>query len=485
MSGCTRLLVVTALAVASSPVLAHDPPEVMRIAWPSPQSAVFQTQRGFIVGDTEARSYRWACVEGLEAALGEQPGFVVLPGDVWMVATEHGLLTSSDQGCHWNAIERFGAQVASAVALAPDDAKHVFVALAGAADGGLFESRDAGASWQKRMHLAPDDYVAQILIAPSEPARLYLSGLVIDEQGDQFSFQITRSSDGGATWDRAYVPLAPDEDQAVLAAVSPTDATQLLVLARNHRWGEEQDRVLFSDDAGGSYRELTRAIKLTGAAFSADGDAIIVAGGDSLSRIELPNDAAASSAPIGMSQMLSCAQAGPLGLYACGHVNIYDPLVYGASISTDDGKSFRSLMSFTEVKERIACTNQTFAKACSDQWLDWQLEILVGLGGASIDSVEGWMDFKGIPEVEHPAPAHTLSTARRSTSTVSADGGAPPSGESEAATKTEAAGCQASPTGSARGTVWTLLSLLLMAVRRIRRANPKTATQTRAQAPWT
>jgi hypothetical protein len=471
MPGCTRLLVVTALAVASSPAFAHDPPEVMRIAWPAPQSAVFQTQRGFIVGDTEARSYRWACVEGLEAALGEQPGFVVLPGGVWMVATEHGLLTSSDQGCHWNAVERFGGQVASAVTLAPDDSKHVLVALAGAADGGLFESRDAGASWQKRMHLAADDYVAQILIAPSEPARLYLSGLVIDEQADLFSFQITRSSDGGATWERAYVPLAPDEDQAVLAAVSPTDPTHLLVLARNHRWGERPDRVLFSQDAGASYRELTRAIKLTGAAFSADGDAIIVAGGDSLSRIELPNDAAVSSEPIGMSQMLSCAQAGPAGLYACGHVNIYDPLVYGASISTDDGKSFRSLMSFTEVKERIACTNEAFAKACSDQWLDWQLEILVGLGGASIDSVDGWMDFKGIPEVEHPAHAHTLSTARRSGATsaaepAAADGGAAPSGEREAA----AAGCQTSPTGTARGAVWTLLSLVVMAARSIRRA---------------
>jgi len=452
----------------------------MRIAWPAPQSAVFQTQRGFIVGDTEARSYRWACVEGLEAALGEQPGFVVLPGDVWMVATERGLRTSSDQGCHWNAVERFGAQVASAVALAPDDSKHVFVALAGAADGGLFESRDAGASWQKRMHLAPDDYVAQILIAPSEPAQIYLSGLVIDEQADRFSFQITRSSDAGATWERTFVPLAPDEDQAVLAAVSPTHPTQLLVLARNHRWGEQQDRVLFSDDAGATYRELTRAIKLTGAAFSSDGAAIIVAGSDSLSRIELTTDAAASSEPIGMSQMLSCAQPGPAGLYACGHVNGYDPLVYGASVSMDDGKSFRSLMSFTEVKERVACANEAFAKACSDQWLDWQLEILVGLGGASIDSVEGWMDFKGIPEVEHPAAAHTLSTARRSATSdaadagsepaAAADGGASLSGEREVAAKTDAAGCQSSASGSASGAAWGLLSLLAMASRRIRRA---------------
>ncbi|HTU63124.1 MAG TPA: hypothetical protein VMF89_31910, partial [Polyangiales bacterium] len=270
----------------------------------------------------------------------------------------------------------------------------------------------------------------------------------------------------------------------VLAAVSPTDPTHLVVLARNHRWGEEEDRVLFSDDAGASYRELARAIKLTGVAFSTAGDAIVVAGGDNLSRIALQADAAASSELIGMSQMLSCAQAGPAGLYACGHVNLYDPLIYGASISTDEGKSFRSLMSFTEVKERIACTNEAFAKACDDQWLDWQLEILVGLGGASIDSVDGWMSFKGIPEVEHSAPAHTLSTARRSSTSRAADagaraaakGGEPPNGERESTANEDAGGCQGSPTGSDGGVAGALLSVLVIALRRIRRARVTVAS---------
>lgn len=477
-----RILGLGVIACASaSHAYAHDPPEVMRIAWvpgaAQPTAAVFQTARGFIVGDTEARSYRWACVEGLETGLGEQPGFVVLPNDRWMVATEHGLLTSSDEGCHWTADERFGSQVVSAVVLAPDAPEHVFVAVAGAADGGLFESRNAGASWQKRVKLAPDDYVAQIAVAASDPKQIYMSGLVIDEQADQFSFQLTRSHDGGTTWERAYVPLAPDEDQAVLAAVSPVDPKQLVVLARNHRWGEREDRVLYSSDAGASYRELTRAIKLTGAAFSADGLAVIVAGGDSLSRVEVPADAEATSELIGMSQMLSCAQRGPSGLYACGHVNIYDPLVYGASISTDDGKSFQSLMSFTEVKERVACANEAIEKACGDQWIDWQLEILVALGGAPIDSVAGWMDFKGIPEVEHPAAAHTLSTAKRSTTAMdapAADSG--DAGAQETPAKADSGGCQSSPTSAAGGATWGVILLFWFAIRRIRRARVTVAS---------
>jgi photosystem II stability/assembly factor-like uncharacterized protein len=477
-----RVLALVSLGLTSH-ALAHDPPEVSRIAWSADAtSTVFQTERGFIVGDTETRSYSWACVEGLDIKLGEHPGFVLLPDGVWMVATEHGLLTSSDQGCTWRADEHFGSEVASAVELAPNDSGHVYVSLAGAADGGLFESRDAGASWQKRLHLAPDDYVAQIKIAASDPARIYLNGLVIDEQTDRFSFQLTRSSDGGATWERTFVPLGPQEDHAVLAALSPVDPDALVVLARNYRWGEAPDRVLFSADAGATYTELSQGLKLIAAAFSPDGRAIMVAGAEHLTRIELAADsgAPASSMLVGMSQMLSCAQLGPAGLYACGHVNIYDPVRYGASISRDEGVTWESLMSFTEVKQRVACTDETNAQRCNDQWIDWQLEILVGLGGAPIDSVEGWMEFRGIEEVPHPAPAHTLSTARRTSAAGAAadgDAGAASSSKPEPAAaspnttmRTEPSGCQSSPTHAATGYAWGVLALLSMVVRRRLRA---------------
>lgn len=494
--GRRACLAVLALGM-SSRVYAHDPPEVSRIAWApgSDSRAVFQTHRGFIVGDTKTRSYRWACVEGLNVGLGEEPGFVVLPDDIWLVSTEHGLLTSSDQGCTWNVVARFGNQVASAVALAPDAPEHVFVTIAGAADGGLYESRDAGQSWNKRLKLAPDDYVAQIAIAPSDPKRIYLSGLVLDEQADKFSFQLTRSSDGGTSWERAYIPLTAEEDHAVLAALSPADPDTLVVLARNHRRGEAPDRALYSSDAGASYRQIATGVKLTGAAFGATGKTVMVAGAESLMRIALSAEAAKAEL-IGESQMLSCAQSGPSGLYACGHVNIYDPVVYGASRSTDDGASWQSLMSFTEVNEKVGCTNQAVTKQCNDQWIDWQLEILVGLGGAPIDSVDGWRDFKGIEEVEHPAPGHTLATARRTTVDGSEDAAESSKGDAaadssmgetkpraEAKSNAAQSGCQSAAGDASHGFVWGVLALLWLGAQRLRRtrALPIRAETQRAQ----
>jgi hypothetical protein len=451
------------LLSAAAPAQAHDPPEVTHIEWMDTHRALFGTARGFILGDTDARSYRWACIEGVGLQLGEQPSFIVLPDDSWLVATEHGLKRSSDQGCSWSSVARFGVTTASALVAVPGDAGHVLLALAGAAVGGVYESRDAGGTWQKRLNLAADDYVAQIGVAATDTSRIYLSGLVIDEAADKFSFQLTRSRDGGTSWDRAYVPLAPDEDRAVLAAVSPTDPDALVVLANNHRWGEAPDRALYSTDAGSTFRELARGIKLTAAAFDITGEHVILAGGDSLSRVYLGADSEEAPQKIGESQLLSCAQSGPDALYACGHVGKFDPVNAGAFVSGDDGVSWRSLMAFTEVKQAVQCTDQAAAKQCKDQWIDWQLEILVGLGGAPIDSVEGWQDgsFKGIEETPAPAPAHTLATAKRTEAAAAPSGGdAAVSSMDPTRDVTNAGGCQTALTMRTQPDVWGFFTVL-------------------------
>src|SRR5262245_36750385 len=96
---------------AAAPALAHDPPEVAHIEFlsGSPNTAVFQTARAFVIGDTQTRSYRWACIDGLQLELGEQPSFVALPDNSWLVATQQGLKKSPDEGCTWSPTAQFGS----------------------------------------------------------------------------------------------------------------------------------------------------------------------------------------------------------------------------------------------------------------------------------------------------------------------------------------------------------------------------------------
>ena len=84
----------------------------------------------------------------------------------------------------------------SALAVDPGNPAHV---LAGAANGGVWESRDRGASWAPRTDYATTLAVGALAFDPVRPAIAYC-GL---GEGDWWSFLgngVLRSADGGASW---------------------------------------------------------------------------------------------------------------------------------------------------------------------------------------------------------------------------------------------------------------------------------------------
>jgi hypothetical protein len=84
----------------------------------------------------------------------------------------------------------------AAIAVDPADPAHV---LAGAANGGIWESRDRGASWLPRTDFASTLAVGALAFDPSQPAIVY-GGL---GEADWWAFLgngVLRSSDGGASW---------------------------------------------------------------------------------------------------------------------------------------------------------------------------------------------------------------------------------------------------------------------------------------------
>ena len=84
----------------------------------------------------------------------------------------------------------------AAIAVDPADPAHV---LAGAANGGVWESRDRGASWLPRTDFASTLAVGALAFDPGQPAIVY-GGL---GEADWWAFLgngVLRSSDGGASW---------------------------------------------------------------------------------------------------------------------------------------------------------------------------------------------------------------------------------------------------------------------------------------------
>jgi hypothetical protein len=159
------------------------------------------------------------------------------------------------------------------------------VALATAVvDGGvvhrLHESRDGGSSWQVVGSPLPASTIITIDVAPSDPDRIYATGLA-DDVG-----VFLRSSDHGSTWTVSPIPNTDYDAQPYIAAVHPADANTVFV--RTDAWTNRAlidtaaDALLYTKDGG---RTWTRAIeprqaKLLGFALSPDGKTVLAGYGD-------------------------------------------------------------------------------------------------------------------------------------------------------------------------------------------------------------
>jgi photosystem II stability/assembly factor-like uncharacterized protein len=387
---------------------AHDPPEISRIFWGEGDRVVLRANRGLLFGERGSSNWRFMCGEAWGTPFGEQPDLLDSGPGRWLAATTRGLTVTTDEGCTWQGVEPFASTPTSALTRHPDEPDHLYLGIWDAEQGGLFESRDAGATWAKRLHIGRADHIAQIMIAPSDPDQLYLNGLVYDERAGQFSFQLTRSRDAGLTWTRTFIPLQPTEDEATLLAISPHDPDTVLVLAISADREQEPDRVLVSRDGGFTFRTLLQGSHLLNAGFSVDGTTAFVTGNEGFYRADAE---LTEVTPVGDAQFVSCVSPHEGALYVCGHHSGFDPAQAGVGVSTDAGASFEPMMRFTEVAQTVACApDSNTARVCEASWLDWQVEVLVGVGGAPLESVPGWRTFD-MAEPEPMSGRPSLSTA--------------------------------------------------------------------------
>jgi len=111
----------------------------------------------------------------------------------------------------------------AAIAIDPNNAAHVLV---GAANGGVWESKDRGASWAPRTDYAPTTTVGAIAFDPSHPSTVYCG----TGEGNWWMYLgagVLRSADGGTTW--SQLCTAPFVGQGFFAlVVDPANGSHLL-----------------------------------------------------------------------------------------------------------------------------------------------------------------------------------------------------------------------------------------------------------------
>jgi photosystem II stability/assembly factor-like uncharacterized protein len=159
------------------------------------------------------------------------------------------LAATSDYGdLHWRMLGPFRGGRVLAVAGVPGQAQHFYF---GAVNGGVWETQDAGRTWQPIFDEQPVGSIGALAIAPSDPKVIYVGSGEADMRSDIAQGDgMYRSIDAGKTW--AKIGLA-DSQQIGRIIIDPHDANTVLVAALGHPYGPNAERGVFRSRDGGAH----------------------------------------------------------------------------------------------------------------------------------------------------------------------------------------------------------------------------------------
>jgi hypothetical protein len=326
----------------------------------------------------------------------ETDPMVDIAGDRSILATVFRSLNRSDpSGC--NFLPRLGLLDAEDVrdfSIQNDTARTV-IAVQRSIDGSsrrheLYESEDNGQTFQRFGSELPADSVQTVVTldaAPSNPARLYVSGLTTDGNGVFLS-----SEDRGETWQAWPIDVDPSSFEApYIAAIDPNDPAKVYVRTDHWRFDEAEgtevasDRLLYSADGGHSFQDIRAAGgKLFGFALSPDGQTLLIGYGDP----QLGGGLVVDPETVGLYKSATSSFSfekifdGPIncltwterGIYACSSEDV-SGFEVGFSEHADftlaDAAPFSPLLRFGDVRGPLDCPACSSGARCGP---DWQLQ---------------------------------------------------------------------------------------------------------------
>lgn len=161
----------------------------------------------------------------------------------------------------WRLIGPFRGGRVLAVTGVPSEPEHFYF---GSVNGGVWETRDAGRTWDPIFDSQPVGSIGAIAVAPSNPKVLYAGSGEADMRSDIAQGNgMYKSADGGKTW--SHIGLT-DTQQIGRILVHPTNPDIVYVAALGHPYGPNEERGVFrSTDGGKSWRKVLGKDQNTGA----------------------------------------------------------------------------------------------------------------------------------------------------------------------------------------------------------------------------
>jgi photosystem II stability/assembly factor-like uncharacterized protein len=162
---------------------------------------------------------------------------------------------------HWRLIGPFRGGRALAVTGVPGQPNRFYF---GAVDGGIWESENAGRTWNPIFDNQSVASIGSIAVAPSNVQTIYAGSGEADMRSDiAYGNGMYKSEDGGKTWQHLGLD---DTRQIGSIVVDPHDANVAYVAALGHQYGPNAQRGVFkTTDGGKSWNKVLYKDENTGA----------------------------------------------------------------------------------------------------------------------------------------------------------------------------------------------------------------------------
>lgn len=327
---------------------------------------------GVLVSRDGGKTWQWVC----ERALGyegtwDPPIAATRDGRLW-VGLEGGLV-STVEGCEMKASADLAGETIKDLTV---DARGETVwAITGAPGKKSFVWRSAGDRFEKLAGLDDTNFMT-IEVAPSNASRVYVSG----QPYGTVRGRLYRSDDGGKTL-RGEANDREAEGPFFIAGVDPKDPNRVLV-RHLHTTGSD---VLLTKDGGKTFASvLSMKSAMFGFAKSEDGKTYWAGSGLADHGIWRSTDRGEKWEQLARHGVL-CLHATATGLFVCEN-----PFVLGApaiGLSTDEGKTVRSIASFGDVQGPVACAN-----ACAALWPETRAQVVARVDGGARARKDGGAD---------------------------------------------------------------------------------------------
>lgn len=175
------------------------------------------------------------------------------------VSIGNGLYKSTDAGDNWVKIGLDSTEHISKIVIDPQNPSILFVAVPGplwsdSPHRGLYQSKDAGKTWQKILYVSSKTGCADLAIHPSNSNILYATFWEFRRKAYSFvsggsESAIYKSEDGGKSWKKLKNGLPEGDFGRVALTLAPSKPEHILAIIESKQTG-----LFISDDGGENWK---------------------------------------------------------------------------------------------------------------------------------------------------------------------------------------------------------------------------------------